>query len=279
MGPLLALASAVSYGLADYVGGLLARRADPVAVAMIGQVVSLLITAVAAPVIGADVVRAGDLWWGALSGVGTGLGMAFLYRGLARGDMSVVVPISAVASVALSVLVGVLLLGDRPSAPAWLGIVIAIPALWLVCHVRSTAHRPRVPRGASDGFLASVGIAVQYLALSQADPAAGIWPVATGRVTATIAMVGFAVGVATRFGMPGVVALRSTGIGLLTAVALVCYLFSTHDQEVAIAVVLASLYPVLPVLLGLTVLREKVSASQAVGLVAAGCAIPLLAVG
>ena len=46
-----------------------------------GQVVSLLITAVAAPVIGADVVRAGDLWWGALSGVGTCLGMAFLFLG------------------------------------------------------------------------------------------------------------------------------------------------------------------------------------------------------
>ncbi|MGY6023310.1 hypothetical protein [Streptomyces spinosirectus] len=46
--------------------------------------------------------------------------------------MSVVVPMSAVTGVALSVLCGVLALGDRPGALASAGIAVTVPALWLV---------------------------------------------------------------------------------------------------------------------------------------------------
>nr|WP_271209452.1 hypothetical protein [Rhodococcus wratislaviensis] len=53
-----------------------------------------------------------------------------LFRGLSRGAMSVVVPISAVCGIAVPVLMGVAALGERPSTLSWLGIVIAVPALW-----------------------------------------------------------------------------------------------------------------------------------------------------
>ena len=56
--------------------------------------------------------------------------MLFLYRGISRGAMSVVVPVSAVGGVALPVLVSVALLGDRPTVLAWTGIAVAVPALW-----------------------------------------------------------------------------------------------------------------------------------------------------
>jgi drug/metabolite transporter (DMT)-like permease len=45
----------------------------------------------------------------------------------------------------------------------------------------------------------------------------------------------------------------------------------------AVAVVLAALYPVVPVLLGLTVLRERLTRTQAVGLGMAGAAVGLIA--
>lgn len=178
MGALLALASAGCYGVADYVGGLLARRGRSAVVALLGQVGALLITVGAAPIVGATAVGTTDLAWGALSGIGTGLGMAWPYRGMSRGDMSVVVPISAVAGVALSVLVGVLVLGDRPSPLSWAGIAVAVPALWLVSG--STGGTGRLPTGAAlDGFLASAAIALQYLALPRSRRRQGSvrwWP-------------------------------------------------------------------------------------------------------
>lgn len=47
----------------------------------------------------------------------------------------------------------------------------------------------------------------------------------------------------------------------------------------AIAVVLASLYPAIPVILGLAVLHEKVTRTQLTGLVGAGAAVVLLTLG
>ena len=126
MAALLALGSALGYGIADFVGGLLARRADPTMIALIGQVGALALTAGAAPLVPATGIQVQDLGFGALSGVGTGIGMVFLYRGLEHGNMSVVVPVVAVGGTAIPVIFGIALLGERPTLLAWLGIALAV---------------------------------------------------------------------------------------------------------------------------------------------------------
>ncbi|GGP94551.1 hypothetical protein GCM10010187_07290 [Actinomadura coerulea] len=77
--------------------------------------------------------------------------------------------------------------------------------------------------------------------------------------------------------MPGgTVPLWSAVNGGLAAAALVCYLLATRQQLVVVAVVLSSLYPVVPVLLGVTALRERLSRTQAAGLAGAAAAVVLL---
>lgn len=322
MGVVLALASAVFYGVADFAGGLLARRAHFAAVALVGQVGGLMLTLCVAPWVPAS-AGAADLGWGALSGVGTGVGMVFLYRGLSRGAMSVVVPVSAVSGVALPVAVGVVLLGDRPSAPAWVGIAVTVPALWLVSRSGASADSAagaaadsgpgsgstpgagagpgaatgpgaRTAAGAASGagvgsgwggaasgdaLVAGVGIALQYLALAQAGPDAGIWPVAAGRVAAIVTVLPLVVG-RRRVPLPPVRAVVAAGFtGAVAACALVFYLLAVREQLAVVAIVLSSLYPAIPVLLGVTVLRERIAVAQAVGLAGAAAAIGLLAVG
>lgn len=267
MGVLLALASSVAYGLADFFGGLLSRRAYFGTVALVGQVAGLAFALLVAPFVPADPALA-DLGWGALSGVGTGLGMSFLYRGLSRGDMSVVVPVSAVVGVALPVVVSVIVLGERPTLVAWAGIVVALPALWLVARTEGAAR----PAALGDALVASVGFAVQYLALAQAG--GGLWPIVAGRVTAALVVLPMA-----RRRIPLRAGFGAVACGGLAASALICYLLATRQALDVIAVVLSSLYPAIPVLLGITVLRERLSAWQSVGLVAAGAAVGLLAVG
>jgi uncharacterized membrane protein len=273
MGALFALVSAVCYGISDFAGGLLSRRASFAAVALVGQVGGLLLSLVVAPILRTDAVTLADLGWGALSGVGTGVGMLFLFRGLGRGAMSVVVPTSAVGGVALPVLVGVAFLGERPSLLSWLGIAIAVPALWLVSRTR-TATGPAAT-AAPDGLIASVGIAVQYLALAQAEPAAGAWPVVAGRVAAILTILPWTASPRLRLRAP--LTLSAALTGAAAALALVCYLLATRHQLVVIAVVLSSLYPAIPVLLGITMLRERLSTSQTGGLISAAAAVALLA--
>lgn len=285
-GAALALASAACYGVADFTGGLLSRRAHFALVALAGQAGGLVLAVAAALALPAPAPVAGGIVWGALSGAGTGIGMVFLYRGLSRGAMSTVVPVSAVGGVALPVLAGVVLLGDRPGLPAWLGIVTAVPALWLVSRYGPAGTvAPAARRASLDGLAAGAGIALQYLALAQAGPGSGLWPVAAGRVAALAVIAPGALrpvratGGGTRLRLPPRHAAGAAATGLVAAAALVLYLLAVREQIVTVAVVLSSLYPVIPVLLGLTFLRERPTRLQTAGLLSAGVAVVLLTVG
>jgi drug/metabolite transporter (DMT)-like permease len=80
MGPFLALASAVCYGIVDFAGGLLSRRAHFATVTVLGQLGGLLLACLAALLLPADAVHPVDLLWGALSGAGSATAMHFLNR-------------------------------------------------------------------------------------------------------------------------------------------------------------------------------------------------------
>lgn len=278
MGALLALASAVVYGVVDYAGGVLSRRVHFAVVSFLGQVGGLVLAVGVALLVPATQVRSADLLWGAVSGVGSGVAMHFLNRGLSRGSMSVVVPVSAVTGVALSVVCGVFFLGDRPTLVAWLGICVTVPALWLVSG-GTGARAEGTARASLDGLLASLGVAVQYIGLAQAGAAGGVWPVATGRLAAVLLLLPNAWRCAPRFRQPPEAWAKALAIGAGAALGLILYLWAAQRQMLALAVVLASLYPAVPTLLGLTLLGERVSRGQAVGLVSAGAAIVLLTLG
>jgi drug/metabolite transporter (DMT)-like permease len=277
-GALLALGSAVCFGVADYAGGLLSRRASAGAVALAVQVSGALLMLAVAPMVPASDVSPDDLAWGALSGIGTAVGVLFLYRGLTRGHMSVVVPLSTVGGVVLPVLVGLVLLGERPSVTAWLGIALAVPAVALV----SGAGRQGSPvssRAVLDALVSSVGFALQYVALAQAGPTAGLWPVAAGRAASVLSMVATAGLMTSRLSLPRGLVIPAAMNGAVAVAGLTLYLLATRQEIVAVAVVLSSLYPAVPVLLGVTLLRERLTIRQGIGLLGAGATIALVTAG
>jgi drug/metabolite transporter (DMT)-like permease len=280
MGVFLALASAACYGLVDFAGGLLSRRVHFAVVTFLGQAGGLLLALTAALLVPAETVRPADVMWGALSGAGSALAMHFLNRGLSRGAMSVVIPVSAVTGVALSVLCGVGFLGDRPTPLAWLGIGVTVPALWLVSVGGTGRGGPKQPGQVPvDGLIASLGVTVQYIGLAQADPASRIWPVAAGRLAAVLLLLPGTWRHTSEFRQPARSLGRAALIGAGAALSLILYLWATQQQMLAIAVVLASLYPAVPTVLGLTVLRKKVTRAQAAGLMSAAAAVVLLSLG
>jgi drug/metabolite transporter (DMT)-like permease len=276
LGALLALASAICYGVADFAGGLLSRRAHYGAIALYGQVGSVVFALAVAAATEPGAPGLPGLAWGALSGIGTGVGMLFLYRAMSHGAMSVAVPVSAVTGTAVPVLAAVAFLGNRPPALSWLGIAVAVPALWLVS--RTAASTGPATSATSDSLIAGTGIALQYLALAQAPAHAGMWPIAAGRLTATLAILPFALSARAPLRLPPRSALPAAATGATAALALIFYLLATRHQLLAVAVVLSSLYPAIPVLLGIAALHERLTRTQIAGLIAAVAAIALLTI-
>ncbi|TDB96678.1 DMT family transporter [Actinomadura sp. 7K534] len=275
MGEVLALLSALLFGTTHFLNGLVARRVDSAAVALIGQVGGTVLVLVVAPLFIAPQVSGGALAWGALSGIGSGIGVGFLYRGMTRGRFSVVVPLSDVAAVALPVLVGVALLGDRPAVLAWCGIAVAPPALWFLSR-SGRDERGGTVSGARDGLVAGVGFALQFIALAQADTDAGLWPLAASRIASVLTLLPLIVRRPARVRMPAGFVYGCLGVGALGTTAMALYVLATREQLMSLVVVLTALYPAIPVLLGVTVLRERLTRAQGFGLACAAAAIGLI---
>ena len=124
----LALASAIGYGGSDFAAGLASRGAGVIQVTLLATAVSVIVAAVALPFAAGHPPSAAALAWGAVAGLGGTTGALALYLGFRHAAFSVAGPISAVGAAGFSVLAG-LLLGERPTALALTGIVLALPAI------------------------------------------------------------------------------------------------------------------------------------------------------
>ena len=273
---LLALCSAVAYGLSDFLGGLFARRANVWAVSAASQGTAAMLTALL--VAGnLDESSSAALAWGVLGGLGSGAGNVLIYRGLAQGRMAVVAPISAIAAATLPVLVGYAT-GERPGIAQATGVLVAVPAIWLVSGgLAGLRHSNRADVIA--GLLAGVGFGVQFSALGQVPPEAGLTPLAVSQVVSASSIVIGAAAISEpwlprdRFSRLGAVA------GVLAGIATISFQLAVQSGMLAIAGVLASLYPAVTVLLAAIVLHEAIVRAQGIGLALGAAAVVLIAAG
>jgi drug/metabolite transporter (DMT)-like permease len=277
LGTLLGLLAALTYGAGDFSAGLAGRRAPSAAVA--GTVLGLgltaaLLAALVAPGVGPS-TRV--IAWGALSGLGGGVGTLALYHGLATGRMSVVATLSAVMAAVLPAIVGVVL-GNRLSIPAVIGILLALPAIGLVSRPPHESDAAPAQSGAAVGLLAGLGFALLFIALDQAGTRSGVWPIVPGQAVALAVIIPFAArSLRGGRGWPRGRALwLSLSAGLLSVTANFLYLDATGHGQLAVVAVLTSLYPAVTVILARVLLGERWGRAQALGLGVAVIAVVLV---
>jgi uncharacterized membrane protein len=214
--------------------------------------------------------------WGLASGLAGGAGTLVLYRGLARGQMSVVGPLSAVGAAVVPVAAGVAL-GERPSLLSVAGVLVALPAIVLVAASGSVRGKLGAPKGLLDGLAAGLAFGILFVGLAQAGRHAGLWPVASEQ-TGTL-LITLAIAVKTR--EPLRIPLRAAGLPVLVGAsgmaATLAYFYATHFSMLAIAAVLVSLYPGVTVLLARTLLHERFTPAQRAGLGLCALAIAAIA--
>ncbi len=289
---LVALGAALAYGLSDFIGGVVSRRTSVWPVAFTACLGAALGTLVLALVVPGDPTAA-DYAWGLLGGIGSGAGTAFLYRGFARGRMGVVAPVSAVGAALLPATVGVLT-GERPTALVWLGLVAALPGIWLVAREPAADPEPAAdaadaadPLGApsilaaglSDGLLAGLGFGLLFAALGQVPEGAGFWPV---MATQLVSLVSVSAAALLLGGHP---LPRQAGhwgglaAGLTATLAVVGFMIARQQGLLSVAAVLTSLYPAATVLLASLVLHERLHRAQSVGLLLCGLSVVCVALG
>lgn len=278
---LLALASAITYGISDYVGGRASRRLAPVAVAFVAEVALLVIFVIVVPLVESGRPTTSAVGWGIAAGASGGLGVLALYAALSRGNMTVAAPITGIVSAALPVVVGVAI-GERPGAAAAIGIALAVVAVALIGGVVG------VTRQAIDGqtmllaLAAGSGFGLLFVAYSQAGDDSGLWPLLMARAGG-LPVLGAMFLVARRRGEVGPVSIDVLYVGLtiggLIAIANGLYLVSTREGLLSVVAVVVSLYPASTIALASVLDHERAARSQVVGMLIAAVAVASIALG
>jgi drug/metabolite transporter (DMT)-like permease len=284
---ILALAAAILYGSADFLGGLAARRASPLAVTAVtapaGMLVLLVVLAGCAVLTrtghGDPTLLAFGGWgaagWAIAGGVVGVSGLVVFFKGFASAPMSVVAPVAGLVSTVVPVAVAIAG-GERPGASVVAGAALCLTAIVLVS-AQPSSGSIRLLRGLGYGVAAGAAFGVFYLCLKTAGHAAVLWPAVIQRLTGTVVMLG-AVAVARtgRGGLDRRLLLLAGASGAVDAAANVSYMFATRAGLFGLAVVISSLYPGATVLLARVVLRERMRTPQRIGLLLAAAGIVLV---
>ena len=273
----LALSSALAYGAADFIGGVGARRHSLWQVVLVGQTAGALVMVSAGLLLWGS-PSAPDFAWALLAGVGSATGSIFLFRGLACGRMGLVAPISAVVAAVLPVLVGVVL-GERPHWLAWVGVLAALPGIWLVSRETGPDRPVGTQRALVDGGIAGVGFGVLFIALAQIPADAGLLPLAANQLIGALLTMAAATSVGQPWRPCRDVLGWGSASGVLGASGTLAFVVATGTTSLGIAAVLASLYPAVTVLLAAGALGERIGAGQRTGIGICTLAAAALALG
>lgn len=272
-----AAAAAWVYGLGDFCGGRATRRLDSLSVTLYGQLFGLLLLGVALVGFADPIAPAVDWGWGALGGAGGLVGLGLLYYCLAHGAMTVVGPLTAVVSAVVPVIVGVAL-GERPSGLAVIGIVAALVGIVLVTGAIGTPHVPTAPRIVALTVLGGIGFGLLYVCLDRTSDESGMWPLVAARIVSIGVATVVVIGRRRRGGAARITAF-AVAAGVFDMGANVLFVLATREGLLSLVSVITALYPVSTILLAVRIDRERLSRTQGLGLVGAGVAVALVALG
>jgi uncharacterized membrane protein len=272
----LALSASLAWGLSDFVAGLLGRRLGVGRVAFWSQLFGVPPLLIAVAVSGSPPPPFAEVLWGALAGLLTALGLSLLYWAMAMDMISVVAPVAALAPV-IPVLTGVLL-GDRLPALRWIGVASAVIGVLLLSIQRDQGKSRPVPRRSlAVAALAAASFGCWFVVMHNATNGGFSWAILIQRaISASILGIVLASQrVNARPQMRLVPALAIVGLLDLAGTAL--FSVSSHVGLLGVVSVLASLYPLVTIVLALSILKERVNTFQRSGMVVALVAVGCLA--
>ncbi len=273
LGALYALIAAVLYGGADFSGGVATRRLNHYQVLVLTALVGAVVMLVLALFWGEGLPSLKSILNAILASIFGSIGLATLYYALAYGRASIVAPASAVVASAVPVFYTALIQG-LPGAITVTGFILAAVGIWLTTKTDSK-DESQARDGLMHGVLSGLAFGGFFIFIARIEPGFIFSPLIFGKLAA--ATVGFIIVALKRLPLPNPVkhpiAILS---GFLDVMANVLYLVSTSLTRVDIAAVLVCTYPAATVVLAMVFFKERISRSQALGVLVCIIAIALI---
>jgi drug/metabolite transporter (DMT)-like permease len=270
----LALCSSLVWGVADFLGGVLVRRHPVATISALSHSAGLLTLAVAAAVVGVD---ATGYAIGLAAGTFGAVSLYTFYRAMSIGRMSIVSPLLALGSVlAFGLAVAG---GERPSALALVGALVALTGAILASFGE---HASGGERRAALGWALAAPLALGfylYLLARGADAGGSISAVFGSRSMSSLLLLALAVVLRSPLQLEAAPLAASSLIGVTAAGALVLFGYATSIGLISITTILASLYPIVTVLLAHVVIGERLRGAQLAGVALALGGVALVTAG
>jgi drug/metabolite transporter (DMT)-like permease len=273
---LLAMVTALTYGVANFLGPLLNRRLPLGGLLVVGQMASLVGALVFFAVRRGSTDRPG-LLLGLAAGLINGIALASFYLAASRAPISIVAPIGSTGAV-VPVVVS-MLQGERPSVLQLIGIPVAIVGVALAA-ARAAAAADSDPATGIGLSIIAAGLFGSFLAVfAEASHHGATRAVLDSRASLLLGTVAV---VALR-GLPWRMVRADIGSaavpGLLLVTGTAAYGIATTKGLVSIVAVLATLSPVVTVALAVVLLHERLIGRQRAGVAIALAGVVLLAAG
>lgn len=261
-------------GGADFFGSVASRRSSPFAVAAWSQWVGVPVIAIVAIFVGSE-YTAPDVVFGLVAGAGSALGVGALYRGFSVGSVGIVAPVASTVAAMVPIVVG-LVTGERPSGLVALGLLAGVVSVVLVGYVPGRAKLS--VSSVVHGLVAGIGFGSMVLAYAATSEASGLAPAVAGRfsaaVLATVAMIVVAAPRSVSNSLlPTVLA------GALAGIGMGFFVTASQQGELILVGVAVALFPAVTVILASVFLRERLAASQWVGIGLAVAAVATISIG
>ncbi len=264
LGVLFGIGSAVVWGCGDFLGGLASRRAGQIQIVALAAAAGFVILLPAALVRPEPPLSAADAAWAGFAGLTGAVGIAALYAGLAAGRAAVVAPTAGVVSALLPLILS-LSRGGAPDSSSLAGFLAGLGGIWLVSRPHADEGDSVKASGLRLGLLAGLGFAAYFVLIAQVQAGRVLVPLLISKVTALV----FAGALLWRRRQPFPRPSRHP-IGVVTGIfdagGNLFYMLAVQHTSLAVAAVLASMYPAATVSLSALVIREKVSRPQVAGI-------------
>ncbi len=267
------IASAATWGAADFIGGFATKRTSPYRILFLGELSGLIPFIVLAIVTGERVPPLTDMLWAALASLlGLG-GLILLYRALADGQMTIAAPVSALFAALIPVVFAFFTEGLPPTTTL-IGFALAFIAVWLISQTDGTNWSfnvldLRLP------LLSGLFFGLYFVVIYKATLNAFFWPLVSARGAGFIVL-----GLIALFtSQPAMPPRELWGYGIINGILDIggngFYVLAARTGRLDVSAVLGALYPASTVLLAWIFLKEKISWVQTMGILLAFGAIVL----
>lgn len=262
VGIVLALAAAMSWGAADFFGGLASRKQNQFQVLLLASCSSLILLFLLAVISRESLPSVNNIIIALVAGIMGSLGLAALYKGLSLGNAALVASVAGVISAIIPTLVGLFIEG-LPGILNLIGFVLAIVGIWLVTRSKD-GNGKIVQVGLRLAILAGIGFGGFLTLIAQIEGEQIFVPLAFAKLASLI--LAFILLRTRQLPVPKPAASPiSIWTGFMDAGGNIMYLSATQFTRLDFAAVLSSLYPAGTVLLSSIILKEKISSYQWIG--------------